>query len=274
MFKGSRFYIVLLAIVLLTAGCGSQLNVANKPGTTGGDGKKNVKGKSILVYSGAGLRKPLEELSKMFQAETAITVELTYGGSSQCTAQILTTEKGDVFLPGDVAELQPLTEKGKIELQKPVVLHIPVLAVPKGNPAKIKSLQDMAKQGVKVALGDPQSCPIGKVADKILKDQGLLEKVEPNIVVRTANVSELFTYLALQQADAAIIWEDNLLGNDKIEAVSVPEMTRYIKTVPVASLKCSRQPEAAAQFIDFVTSEKAMTVWEKWGFKPARRSIS
>ncbi len=268
MFKWSRLYI-LLAVALLTAGCGSQQNLATTSGTPGDNGKQGVEGKSILVYCGAGLRKPMDELGKMFQEETGIMVELSFGGSAQCTAQILTTEKGDVFMPGDVAELQPLTEKGKVKLQKPVVLHIPVLAVPKGNPAGIKSLQDMAKQGVKVALGDPQSCPIGKVADKILKDQGLLEEVEPNVVVRTANVSELFTYLALQQADAAIIWEDNLVGDDKIEAVSVPEMKQYIKTVPVASLKFSQQPEAATQFMDFVTSEKAMAVWKKWGFKPA-----
>jgi molybdate transport system substrate-binding protein len=263
--------VVVVVVVLIgaTGGCrpgDADLAVAGQE--PGAEPERESRGEELLVYCGAGLRIPMEEIARMFQEETGIMVQFSYGGSAQCVGQILLVEKGDVFLPGDVDELRELNEKDKIDRQKPVVLHIPALAVPADNPAEITGLEDLARAGVKVVLGDPEANPIGKIADKVLKEYGLFESVEPNIVARTATVNELFTYLALGQADAAVIWEDNLVGKEDIKMVHASELEHYIKTVPVVSLKCSANPEAANRFVDFVAGEKAMAIWEKSGFKP------
>ncbi len=258
------FFIVLLGV---TGGCGSG-NTDDASGA-GQEIQPGSTGEELLVYSGAGLRKPMEEIAGMFQEETGILVQFSFGGSAQCVGQILTVDKGDAFLPGDVVELDKLIEKDKIDLQKPVVLHVPVLAVPAGNPAGITGIEDLAEPGIKVVLGDPEANPIGKLADKALQELGLFEKVQANVVARAATVNELFAYLALGQADVAVIWEDNLVGNEKIELIQTSDFDNFIKTIPVVSLKCSTNPEAANRFVEFVSSEKAMGVWEKCGFKPA-----
>lgn len=266
--------LILIFIVLgVTNGCSSK--------NTGGPGdlqagqkmQQSSQQQELLVYCGAGLRKPMEEIAAMFQEETGNIVQFSFGGSAQCIGQILTVNKGDVFLPGDVAELEELIKKDKIDRQKPVVLHIPVLAVPAGNPAGITGIKDLAKPGVKVVLGDPKANPIGKLADQMLKDHGIYEQVAPNVVARAATVNELFAYLALRQADVAVIWEDNLVGNNKIDLVQTADFDRYIKTVPVVSLKCAANPQAANEFVEFVASKKAMAVWEKHGFKPAPEAV-
>ncbi len=263
--------VVIVMFLAVTGGCGpgEDTNAADTDADTDQEIQQSSEGCELLVYSGAGLRKPVEEIAALFQEETGILVQFSYGGSAQCVSQILTVDKGDAFLPGDVMELDKLIENDKIDQQKPVVLHVPVLAVPAGNPAGITGIEDLAQAGVKVVLGDPEANPIGKLANKALKELGLFEKIEPNIVARGATVNELFTYLALKQADVAVIWEDNLVGNEDVELVQTSCFDNYIKTVPVASLKCSSNPEAANQFLEFVAGEKAMAVWEKCGFKPA-----
>jgi len=262
--------LVVLLVVLLGAagGCGVGETDTTASPRADQEIQQGNKQEELLVYCGAGLRKPMEEVAVMFQEETGILVQFSYGGAAQCVGKILTVDKGDAFLPGDVAELKELIEREKIGRQKAVVLHVPVLAVPRGNPAGITGIEDLGASGVKVVLGDPEANPIGKLADKALNDYGIFDKVEPNIVARTATVNELFTYLALNQADAAIIWEDNLLGNEDVELIETAVFADYIKTVPVVSLKCSANPEAANRFVKFTAGEKAMTVWEKWGFKP------
>ncbi|MCK5350148.1 MAG: substrate-binding domain-containing protein, partial [Desulfobacula sp.] len=50
-----------------------------------------------------------------------------------------------------------------------VVKHIPVIVVPKGNPGNIKSLSGLARKDVKIALGDPRACAIGKLSKKLLQ---------------------------------------------------------------------------------------------------------
>lgn len=270
MVKRLRFSLIMVMVFLLMAvlavGCGStdpatgssQMEQESQPDSTADN---------ILVYCGAGLRRPMEELGQLFQEETGTCVQFSFGGSAQCVSQILTVNKGDVFLPGDVAELKQLQEKNKILEQKPVVLHIPALAVPKGNPAGITGLKDLTKPGIKVVLGDPQANPIGKLADKVLKGAEIFDQVEPNIVARTATASELVTYLSMEQADAAVIWEDNLVGNDQIEVVPTSEFEKFIKTVPAALLDCSLKPEIGKKFMEFVSSPAGLNIWEKWGFK-------
>jgi len=267
--RNCRQIIILVFVLTMVAGCGS---TGQSPKTTSGAAiDQAVEKKNLLVYSGAGLRKPMDELGKMFQEKTGVTIQYTYAGSAQCVNQILTTDKGDVFLPGDSAELKAIIEKDMVNTQKPVVLHVPVLAVPKGNPAGIAKLEDLIKPNVKIALGDPKANPIGKLSDEILMDKGILEKVEKNVTVRTATANEPLTYLTMRQVDAAIIWEDNMVGNENVELLDIPDFNRYIKTVPAAVLKCAAEPELAAEFADFVSSQDALKIWEKWGFKPADR---
>lgn len=226
-------------------------------------------GKALLVYSGAGLQKPVEEIAALFEERTGAKVTFNFAGSSYLNNQILMSKKGDVYLPGDVSELEPIEKAGLVAEEKDVVYHIPVLAVPKGNPAGITSLADLKKEDIKVALGDPDTCPIGKLANKVLQDEGLLEAVNKNVVVRTPTISEMVVYLTTNQADAAIIWEENSYeAKDKIDIIPVPELENVVKVVPAAVLSCSENMELAKQLADLIASEEGYQIWQKWGYRP------
>ncbi|OIQ08073.1 putative binding protein precursor [Moorella thermoacetica] len=251
------------------AGCGKGQDQA---GQAANSKAGNPAGYSLLVYSGAGLKSPVEEIGAAFQAQTGIKLTYTFGGAAQLNNQILLSKQGDVYLPGDTAELKPVQEKNLVAWEKNVVYHIPVLAVPKGNPAGIHKLADLGRPGVKVALGDSQATPLGKLADQLLKEHGLLDTVNKNVVVRTPTANELVVYLSTKQADAAVIWEENYQGaKDKLELLPLPELKDYVKTVPVAVLDCSQEKEPARQLAEFFTSPAAYQIWQKWGYKPVDR---
>ncbi|NPV30077.1 MAG: molybdate ABC transporter substrate-binding protein [Firmicutes bacterium] len=260
----------LLSGLLVLPGCGK---VQGQKGEAGENDKTAGSAmNSLLVYCGAGLKKPVEEIGAAYQAKTGIKVTYTFGGSAQLSSQILLTRQGDVYLPGDIAELKPLKEKKLVVWEKNIVYHIPVLAVPRGNPAGIQKLADLGRPGVKVALGDPQANPIGKVADRLLQESGLLEKVDKNVVVRTPTANELIVYLTTKQVDAAIVWEENCQGaKGEVELIPVPELKDYIKTVPVAVLGCSKKKEQARKLAEFMASPSAYKIWAKWGYKPVNQ---
>jgi len=261
MFKKTVFLLSIFIIILfLFSGCNfnSATNTQNN----------NKDGNSILVYSGAGLKKPVEEIGTVFEKQTGIKVNYIFGGSAYLNSQIMLTGQGDVYLPGDMSELEPLKEKNLISWIKNIVYHIPVLAVSKGNPAEIKSLQDLEKPGIKVALGDPDANPIGKLSNKVLSDLNLLDGVNKNVVVRTPTANELILYLSTKQADASIIWEENYKGSeDKIELIESKELSKYTKIVPVTVLKYSKQKELAQKLAEFYVSDTAQQIWTKFGYK-------
>lgn len=223
--------------------------------------------KTLTVYSGAGLRKPMDEIGKVFEEEYGIRVEYSYAGSAQNLSQIELLEEGDIYVPGATFYIEQAMEKGFISESKDVVYHIPVIGVPKGNPANIQGLDDLAKEGVKVVLGDERSAAIGKTSQKILKQKGILEKVEENVVSKDATVNEVMVHIAMEQADACIIWEDNVANVDEVEIVEIEEEFNDIKIIPIGILTFTEKPEEAKKYLDFVASKEGKAIFVKHGFR-------
>ncbi len=269
--KSAKAILFVLVVVgaLAGAGCLGSSNASTSS-------EKPLAGQTITVCSGAGLMKPMNELIGMFENETGAKVEVHYGGSSEIFGILQTTCGCDVFVPGAWYYTEQAMEKGYIlnDTVRNLTYHIPVIAVPKGNPKGIKSLSDLAKPGVRVVLGDPKAAAIGKVSEKILEKNGLWDKVKPNVVTFTPTVNQLLIYIATGQADATIIWEDMVTwaqSRGKIEVVQIPKEQNSIKTIPTAVATCAEKDghlKAAEAFNDFIANHTE--IWEKWGFKPWR----
>ena len=221
---------------------------------------------SLLVYCGAGMRKPMDEIGLLFEEENGISVNYNYAGSNTLLSQIELTQKGDVYMPGATYYFEVAREKGFTDYEQLIAYHVPVIAVPKGNPANITSLDDLTKSGVKVILGDSKAVAIGKLGDTLLKENGIFEDVEKNVIARGATVNELIVYVSMDQGDASIIWEDLVVNSEKIETVTINSDQNIIKIIPVGTLSFSKKNDAAKKFVDFVASAEGKTIFEKHGF--------
>ncbi len=261
-----RKALVLIAIAAIAAAvmCSGCINKEKEtPATT----TIPPKTPSIMVYSGAGMRKPMEEIGRLFEQRYGVTVNYNYGGSNTLLSQIELTHQGDVYMPGATMYIERAKEKGFIDYEQRVAYHIPVIAVPEGNPANITSLYDLARPGVKVVLGDPKACAIGRLADRILEKNGLLDAVNANVIARTGTVNELVVYISMRTADASIIWKASLAGTEaKTDMIEIPEEQNIIKVIPIGRLRFSTSKDIAKKFVDFVTSDEGKAVFEKYGF--------
>lgn len=259
--------VCLMAALVAVGGCSQDKSDGNKTAVEDGE-KTKVEDRSLTVYSGAGLRKPMDQIGQAFEEKTGVKVNYNYAGCAQLLGQMELTKEGDVFVGGSLNDMEIAQEKGFVEEYHKVVYHIPAIGVPKGNPAGITCLADMAKPGVKLVLGDAKSNAIGKKGEKIFAKNQL--QVEQNVVARDATVNEIVTHLAIKQADAGLVWEDNGFNNPDIEIITIPEEQNVIDVVPVGRLTFSQQPELAQQFVDFVMSAEGQKIFENNGFKPVK----
>lgn len=85
-----------------------------------------------MIYCGAGMAAPFQEIADAFKDATGCQVNATYANAGQIQSQITTTEEGDMFVAGSGDELKPV--ESYVEDKKDLVKHIPVLAVQSGNP--------------------------------------------------------------------------------------------------------------------------------------------
>ncbi|WMW24835.1 molybdate ABC transporter substrate-binding protein [Methanolobus sediminis] len=227
---------------------------------------KQTSEEPLLVYCGAGMRKPMDEIGIMFEEEYGVPVQYNYAGSNTLLTQIELTGEGDVYMPGATYYFEVAAEKGFVDNSSKVVYHVPVIITPLDNPANINSLDDLANDDVSVVLGDPQAAAIGVLCDKMLTMKGIYNQTEENVVAKSATVNELITYVSLGQADASIVWEDLVLNNSEVNMIEIAEDDNIIKIVPIATLTTSENPELASEFVDFVVSDEGRSIFEDYGF--------
>ena len=168
-------------------------------------------------------------------------------------------------MPGATAYFDAARGKGLDEEAHRVVNHIPVIAVPKGNPAGITCLKDKAKPGVRVELGENPGTAIGQMTDKLLEKNNILADVEKNLVTRSGTVNELLVYISMEQTDVGIIWED-LYVPEKMDLIYIPNEDNMVKIVPIGVLTSSEHPDEAEQFTAFVISEEGKEIFTRHGF--------
>ena len=222
---------------------------------------------SLIVYSGAGMRKPMDDIGVMFEQKYDVAVNYNYAGSNTLLSQIELTQEGDVYMPGATMYIEKAKDKGFVDYEQLVAYHIPVIAVPEGNPAEITSLSELAKPGVKVVLGDAKAAAIGNLGNKILEKNEIFDAVDANVIARAATVNELVVYMCMGTADASIIWKASLLGTEnETDIIEIPTEQNIIKIIPIGTLTFSDSPEMAKQFVDFVTSVEGKAIFEKHGF--------
>lgn len=219
-------------------------------------------GHALMIYCGAGMTNPFEEIAQLYKKKTGCEMNVTYANAGQIQSQINTAKEGDLFIAASADELVPVQDV--VTGSKNLVLHIPVLAVRKGNPLNIRGLRDLVREDIRIVLGDSESVPIGKIANKALTDAQIVDQVIVAATLTTAPA--LATALELDDADAAIIWKENAKSLDVIES---PEMEKYTKMIVAVSLEYGHDSEALDDFLGFLDSDDAKNIWIKFGYEIA-----
>jgi len=256
---------VLIAGALLIAGCTSTQPGSIPASTVAITPTPGPSQDNILVFAGAGLKAPMQEIGQEFTRKFGIEVQYTYGGSGMLISQMNLTKKGDVFIPGSTVEFSTAQSQGLVDTSQLIAYHVPVIAVQKGNPRNIITIQDFEKPGLKVALGDANATAIGKAGTKMFRKYNITEAVEKNVITRTPTINELTVIMNLGQADAALLTLDQI-NPDNIEAISIPTSDNVVLIVPIGLTSFTKNPENAQKFADFVASDAGKAIFVKHGF--------
>ena len=225
----------------------------------------------ILVAAAASLKNAYEEeLIPMFEAQyPGVTVKSTYDSSGKLQTQIEEGLEADVFMSAAKKQMKALDEEGMIDSDSIVDLleNKIVLIVPTGSDKGIQSFEDIVKAD-SIALGDPASVPAGQYSEEALTNLGLWDQIQDKTSFGT-NVTEVLNQVAAGSADAGIVYATDAASMaDQVGGVAeAPEGSLKTRVIyPVAVVKDSANAEVAANFVEFLTTNEAMKVFEAYGF--------
>ncbi|MFH0919754.1 MAG: substrate-binding domain-containing protein [Fibrobacterota bacterium] len=223
---------------------------------------------SIFVYCAAGMRKPVEELSKEFESRKGVRVELTYDGSNKLLGQIKLTRKGDVYIAGDADYIDMARKESLAGETRTLCWFVPVIMVKKGNPLKIRTLADLTRPGVRLGQGDDRAAAVGRLMPKILA----LNKVDSvawakNVLLVTPTVNELGLAVKLGTLDATVVW--TAIANNYTavaDTVMIPFGKNICPEVGATVLRFSGKAALAAEYLEFLASSHARQVLKDNGY--------
>jgi molybdate transport system substrate-binding protein len=248
--------VLLFAALLLAAlaGCG-------------GDG---AEAPSLTLFCGAANKPAVEEIAALFEKEYGIEVNLILGGSGTMLSQIEFSKSGDIYLPGSPDFIRIAERKGLIipGSDRIVAYLVPAIVTPADNPARIETLEDLIRPGVRLAIGNPESVCLGFYGVELFEANDLLDEALSNVVTFGASCSRLVHLAALEQVDAVIGWRVCENWNpDRILVVPIaPKKIPRISYVPIAVPKYAKDRKRSEAFIDFVLSDRGKAIYAKHGY--------
>jgi molybdate transport system substrate-binding protein len=250
----TRKLLALLAVLLFVAGCGDD------GGESGADAKPR-----LTVSAAASLKGAFEPYGKKF---TEADARFSFAGSDELAAQIRKGVKPDVFAAANTKLPDQLFDEDKVA--KPTIFagNRLVLAVPADS--DVKSLDDLAEPGVKLAVG-AESVPVGSYTRDALgrlpaaDEKAILANVRSN----EPDVKGVVGKLTQGAADAGFVYITDVVATDgKVKAIELPKSLQPSVEYGVAVVKGAKEPEAAQAFIDGLTDGAGAKALDDAGFEP------
>lgn len=229
---------------------------------------------SLQVWACGGLAEAFIPANKHYREKTGIDIAFTGAFAAALGKSLLGSATTEVFA-GRVLDLaRKLRKADKMVFFKPLCFTSYVLVTPKGNPAGISGIQDLARSGVRVILAPDASPPGGEAVTGLLKKAGVLDQAMKNAVIKGSCVHRTMEDLMKGRGDASVV-ELRLtrlpMFQGKVDILPIPEafFPPGPLTFTIGVMKNAADRELANHFVDFILSDEGQRYFEAAGFIPA-----
>ncbi len=249
---------ILAAVVIVTGLSGCK-----------GDKSGDSASKELLLYCGAGIRPPVQQIVEAFEAEYGVKIITDYAGSEVLLSKIKLAKRGDLYMPGDKHYVDQAAQEGMILSQQSLCYFVPTILVQKDNPKNIHGLNDLLKAGIKLGVGDAKACAIGRKTEQIFTKNGIaFSDVEKNIAFQSLTVNELGMQIQTASLDAVIVWDAIArYYSDYGTEVPIPVEQNVISTVNIGVLSFTPNRPLAEEFVKFAASPRGQAIFQEHNYR-------
>ena len=228
----------------------------------------------VNTFIAASLSNAMEEIQKNFN-ETYPDVEILYNADSSGTLQTQIEEgaRCDIFFSASDKQMNALVDENlaKKDTVEDILENKVVLIKPKDGETKVTGFENITDAANIALAGD--SVPVGQYAREIFDNLGITDEVNKMEINEGKNVSEVLAAVSEGSNEIGIVYAT--------DAASVADKVDVIAEAPADALKtpvlypvgliedkeASEDDTAAAEaFLEYIKSDDAMKVFEKYGF--------
>ncbi|MHC5054831.1 MAG: substrate-binding domain-containing protein [Planctomycetota bacterium] len=238
---------------------------------------------AIRIFSARACAAPLEKATAAFTESTGIPVNISVcarhcakqeaeeadpdAGAHDFLVEIAEYGVHDLAIGGaeyllDDGEVRGIVRKGERRL---IAYRRSALVVPAGNPAGIKSIDDVARPGVRVGIS-VIDCLKGLWED-ITGRAGLTDEVRRNVTFHATGCVAIVEAVAQGLVDVAFGWTAFAhMGEGRLEVVELPDAHVVQRGTGVGMLSFSKDPDRARRLMDYLTTDSARAAYKEFGW--------
>jgi ABC-type molybdate transport system substrate-binding protein len=174
----------------------------------------------VVLFSGGVNRTAIEPTIRAFETREGVKVSRVYNGCGILTAQIRSGQRPDAYFACDVSFMRNVSEhfNPAMDLSETPI----VILVRRGNPKGLRDLSSLATPGLAIGVANEQQSALGAMTAKMLREQGLLERVMTNVRVQTPTADLLVNQIRTGSLDAVVVFNANTVGvRESLDVVSL-----------------------------------------------------
>ncbi len=222
----------------------------------------------LIVSAAASLTNAMEEIGKVFEETTSISVTFNFASSGALFQQLAQGAPADVYASANQKFMNQAEEQQLIlsEARHDFAENALVLAMPADAQPPVKGVEDLTTDEIQhIAIGDPASVPAGQYAKEALEGYAVWDQIVDKLVLGST-VRQVLDYLRRGEVEAGIVFStDAALEKDTVTVVEELEHHALIR-YPIAVTAATDKQEAALRFVEFVLSDPGQDILHQFGF--------
>lgn len=212
---------------------------------------------SVSVFAASSLTEVFQKIDP--------GADFNFAGSDDLATQIEEGAPADVYAAASPKYPDELYASGLIEKPRIFATNRLVLIVPKSNPARIRSVSDLGREGVKLVVG-AEGVPIGDYTRKVLENMHASD-VLANAVSEEDDVKGVVGKVALGEADAGFVYATDVRPvAGKVRAIELPSQAQARVEYPIAVVRGADHAGAARAFVNLVLGSEGRDALREAGF--------
>ena len=274
------------ASAVLTACGGSSSSTASSTASSAAVSSEAASGESmeLIVFAAASLTETLNAIAETYSAENpGVTFSFNFDSSGTLKTQIQEGADCDLFLSAGQKQMNQLDITASADVNTDGLDFVDpstrvdllenkvVLCVPEGSDKGIDSFDALAEhlkaQDILFCMGN-SDVPVGQYTQKILAYYDLDEEAlaAAGVITYGSNVKEVTTQVSEASVDAGVVYctDAYSAGLTPVDEATKEMCGQVI--YPAAVMKNALHAEAAKEFLAYLRTDKAASVFESVGF--------
>ena len=211
------------------------------------------------------LLNPINEIIKEYENENNVKVNINFGGSGTLKSQIENGADVCAYFSANEKFMDELVEKNMVKEDE---INVPIsnsLVLIKSDKCKydIKSLKDLLKYDITMAIGQIDTVPAGQYAKESLEKLNIFNEIKDKLVYGK-DVSAVKNYVETSEVDLGIVYKSDSLDLKSSQVVlENPKNLHENINYTLAPINSS---EDGKKIIEFINSKYSKEILREYGF--------